>query len=66
MRTGRSCSMIEEARSTIHITTYILGWDEGSRALLERLAERASDGRRGAFADRRRRFLAAPRRNLLR
>ncbi len=36
--------MIEEARSTIHITTYILGWDEASRAILERLAERAREG----------------------
>jgi cardiolipin synthase len=37
-------AMIEEARSTIHITTYILGWDQGSRALLERLTQRARDG----------------------
>ena len=36
--------VIDEARSTIHITTYILGWDDGSRALLDRLAERAREG----------------------
>jgi cardiolipin synthase A/B len=40
----RIMAMIEEARSTIHITTYILGWDEGSRALLDRLAARAREG----------------------
>ena len=36
-RLRRLLRLIEEARSTIHITTYILGWDEGSRAILERL-----------------------------
>jgi cardiolipin synthase len=36
--------MIDEARSTIHITTYILGWDEASQPLLERLTERAREG----------------------
>src|SRR5262249_44965474 len=36
--------MIDEARSTIHITTYILGWDDSGRALLERLTERAREG----------------------
>ncbi len=36
--------MIDEARTTIHITTYILGWDETSRALLERLTQRAREG----------------------
>jgi cardiolipin synthase A/B len=36
--------LIGEARSTIHITTYILGWDEASRALLDRLTERAREG----------------------
>ncbi|MGP0066074.1 MAG: cardiolipin synthase [Isosphaeraceae bacterium] len=36
--------MIEDARSTIHITTYILGWDEGSRAILEALRRRALAG----------------------
>jgi cardiolipin synthase A/B len=40
----RILEMIEEARSTIHITTYILGWDEGSRVMLERLTERAREG----------------------
>jgi cardiolipin synthase len=40
----RIMRMIEEARSTIHITTYILGWDEASRSLVERLIERARDG----------------------
>jgi cardiolipin synthase len=41
---NRIMTMIGEARSSIHITTYILGWDEGSRALIERLTERASAG----------------------
>jgi cardiolipin synthase len=36
--------MIDEAQSTIHITTYILGWDDSGRALLERLTERAREG----------------------
>lgn len=36
--------MIEQARSTIHITTYILGWDDDARVLLERLADRARAG----------------------
>jgi cardiolipin synthase len=36
--------MIDEARSTIHIITYILGGDEGSQAVLERLTRRASEG----------------------
>lgn len=40
----RILRMIDEARSNIHITTYILGWDEGSRGLLERLTERAREG----------------------
>ncbi len=40
----RIMGMIDEARSAIHITTYILGWDEASRALLTRLAERAREG----------------------
>ena len=40
----RVVRLIEEARSTIHITTYILGRDEGSRALIERLRRRASEG----------------------
>ncbi len=40
----RMLRMIDGARSTIHITSYILGWDEGSRVILERLAERAREG----------------------
>jgi cardiolipin synthase len=36
--------MVDEARSTIHITTYILGWDDTGRTLLNRLAERAREG----------------------
>lgn len=40
----RILGMIDSARSTIHITTYILGWDEGSRGLLERLTARAREG----------------------
>ena len=38
----RILRMIERGQSTIHITTYILGRDDGSRALLERLTERAA------------------------
>ncbi len=41
---SRIMDLIDAARSTIHITTYILGWDVGSRALVERLAERAREG----------------------
>jgi len=40
----RVVELIDEARSTIHITTYILGRDEGSRALVERLTRRAAQG----------------------
>ena len=40
----RIMGMIDEARSAIHITTFILGWDEASRALVERLADRAREG----------------------
>jgi cardiolipin synthase len=40
----RVVRLIDEARSTIHITTYILGRDAGSRALIERLMRRASEG----------------------
>jgi cardiolipin synthase A/B len=36
--------LIEHARSTIHITTYILGCDEGSQALIACLTRRAADG----------------------
>ncbi len=40
----RLLRLIEEAKSTIHITTYILGSDEGSREILERLKRRAAEG----------------------
>lgn len=40
----RIMELIEQARSTIHITTYILGWDRGGRALVEALTERARNG----------------------
>jgi cardiolipin synthase A/B len=40
----RALRLIDEARSTIHITTYILGRDEGSRVLVEHLTRRASEG----------------------
>ncbi len=40
----RIVDLINQARSTIHITTYILGRDEGSRALIECLTRRASEG----------------------
>ncbi len=40
----RVIRLIDEARSTIHITTYILGNDEGSRSILGRLTERVSEG----------------------
>jgi cardiolipin synthase len=40
----RVMRLIEEARSTIHITTYILGRDEGSLALVEALTRRAAAG----------------------
>ncbi len=40
----RIMAMIDEARSTIHITTYILGWDEGSRAIIDRLIQRTREG----------------------
>ena len=36
--------LIDNARSTIHITTYILGSDQVSRAILDRLLERAMAG----------------------
>ena len=52
--------MIDAARSTIHITTYILGRDEGSQALVD-LPDAAGGRRRGGpFAARRRRFVAHP------
>ncbi len=40
----RVIRLIDEAQSTIHITTYILGNDEVGGAILERLARRASQG----------------------
>jgi cardiolipin synthase A/B len=40
----RIVDLIKEAKSTIHITTYILGRDEGSQALIERLTEKARAG----------------------
>jgi cardiolipin synthase len=40
----RVMRMIEEARSTIHITTYILGRDEGSQTLIDLLTRRAAEG----------------------
>jgi cardiolipin synthase len=36
--------LIEGARSTIHITTYLLGRDDASRALVESLTRRAREG----------------------
>jgi cardiolipin synthase len=41
---ARVLELIEEAHSTIHITTYILGRDAGSWALVNRLKERANRG----------------------
>ena len=40
----RILGLIDESRSTIHITTYILGWDEVSRSILDRLTQRAAAG----------------------
>ena len=40
----RILKMIEDARSSIHITTYILGRDEGSLALIDALRRRALEG----------------------
>ena len=40
----RVMRLIEQARSTIHITTYILGRDEGSQALVACLTRRAAEG----------------------
>jgi cardiolipin synthase len=37
-------SLIEQARFAIHITTYILGTDQGSQALIECLTRRARNG----------------------
>jgi cardiolipin synthase len=36
--------LIDAARGTIHITTYILGGDEGSQAVIDHLTRRAADG----------------------
>ncbi len=40
----RLMRLIEQARSTIHITTYILGRDNASRALVDCLSRRAAEG----------------------
>jgi cardiolipin synthase A/B len=40
----RVLRLIDEAKSTIHITTYILGRDEGSQVLIEHLTRRAAQG----------------------
>jgi cardiolipin synthase len=40
----RVVGLIDAARATIHITTYILGSDDGSRVVLDRLTRRASEG----------------------
>ena len=40
----RLCRSIDDARSSIDITTFILGTDEVARALVERLARRAAEG----------------------
>src|SRR5262249_20760350 len=41
---GRVVRLIDEARATIHITTYILGGDEGSRTVIDHLTRRAGEG----------------------
>ncbi len=40
----RVVDLVNRARSTIHITTYILGRDKGSRALVECLRRKAAEG----------------------
>jgi cardiolipin synthase A/B len=40
----RVLRLIDEARSTIYITTYILGRDRGSKVLIEHLNRRAAEG----------------------
>jgi cardiolipin synthase len=40
----RIVGLIESARSSIHIATYILGSDQGSEALIECLARKAREG----------------------
>jgi cardiolipin synthase len=40
----RVLEQVRAARSTIHITTYILGSDDGSRALVDCLTRRAREG----------------------
>ena len=41
---GQVVRLIDEAQATIHITTYILGGDEGSRAVIDHLTRRAGEG----------------------
>jgi cardiolipin synthase A/B len=41
---ARILDLLKSARSSIHITTYILGRDAGSRALVETLTARAREG----------------------
>lgn len=41
---SRIARMIDEARSTIDVTTYILGLDPGARQIIDRLASRAAAG----------------------
>ncbi len=41
---ARVLELVRSARSSIHITTYILGRDAGSRALVETLTARAREG----------------------
>jgi cardiolipin synthase A/B len=40
----RVVELVKSARSSIHITTYILGSDQGSRALVECLTRKAAEG----------------------
>ena len=55
----RVVELIERAQSSIHISTYILGSDQGSRDLVERLTRKAAEGRRRPRAHRQLRLLAA-------
>jgi len=41
---ARVMRMFEEARETIHVTTFILGYDEVGRAVIDTLARRAREG----------------------
>ncbi len=54
----RVMRLFEQARSTIHITTYILGRDDGSQALIDCLTTPRGRRRVGSLAARRRRFVA--------